>query len=106
MTVNNADKKPQTFILSCHIKMSKTAKKMQVSAKIMKTRRRYTINEKIKILKQLENSNLSAAAFSKKINIPQRTLRDWNLSKSKILSSKKKTTKKMEPVKTQSLIHL
>ena len=58
--------------------MSKTPKKMRVSEKITKTRRRYTINEKIKIIKKLENSNMSVLAFSKKINIPVRTLQDWN----------------------------
>lgn len=75
--------------------MSKTPKKMRVSEKITKTRRRYTINEKIKIIKKLENSNMSVLAFSKKINIPVRTLQDWNKSKTKILTSKKKTAKKI-----------
>ena len=76
--------------------MSKTSKKITVSAKITKTRRRYTCNEKIKILKQLENSNQSVLAFSKKVNIPVKTLQNWKQSKNKIFSAKKKTSKKLE----------
>ena len=75
--------------------MSKSAKKMRVSKKITKTRRSYTINEKIKILEQYEKSNLSMIAFSKKSNIPYETLKNWKKLKNKLLSVKKKTSKKM-----------
>lgn len=53
--------------------MSKTSKKNLVSNKVAKSRRRYTNEQKIKILRKLEDSNLSVLAFSKKINIPVRT---------------------------------
>lgn len=75
--------------------MSKTMKKIHVSTKVTKTRRTYTYAQKINILKQLENSNLSVLAFSKKSNIPVETLRNWKQSKNKILSCKKKTSKKI-----------
>ena len=81
--------------------MSKVSKKNSVSNKIAKSRRRYTNGQKIKILQKLEDSNLSVLAFSKKINIPVRTLQNWKQSKNKILESKKKTAKKMESVINQ-----
>jgi DNA-binding transcriptional regulator YiaG len=81
--------------------MSKTLKTRSVSNKIVKSRRRYSNKQKIKILKQLEDSNLSVLAFSKKINIPVRTLQDWKQSKNKILGTQKKTLRKMELVINQ-----
>lgn len=47
-----------------------------------KTRRSYSRKEKIKILKDLDCSGNNVAAFSKKINIPEKTLQNlliWSI---------------------------
>lgn len=80
--------------------MSKTQRKPQISAKIKKARTRYTCDKKINILNQLKESNLSVLAFSKKINIPVRTIQDWKKNESNILAAKKKP-KKLEKVISQ-----
>jgi DDE superfamily endonuclease/Tc5 transposase DNA-binding domain/CENP-B N-terminal DNA-binding domain len=69
--------------------MSKRCKK-----RYKKTRRKYTRKEKINILNKLECSGCSVLDFSKKINIPTKTLQNWNQNKEKILATDKKNLNK------------
>ena len=74
--------------------MSKTVTKRKISEKIIKLKRSYTYNQKIKILEQLKESNLSVLAFSKQINVPTRTIQNWTSSEDTILMAQKKLEKK------------
>jgi hypothetical protein len=58
--------------------MSKSPKKNYISAKYQRTRRNYTYKKKQEILKKFDQSGESIVVFAKNINIPVRTLRNWN----------------------------
>jgi adenylate cyclase class IV len=68
--------------------MSKTSK-LKKTTKVKKTRRNYTYAQKNKILNQLEEFGNNVLAFSKKVNIPVRTLQSWKENKNKIRKSEK-----------------
>ena len=59
-----------------------------------KTKRNYTRKQKIRILKDLDESGYNITTFTKQINIPLRTLRDWNSNRKKILETDKKDLNK------------
>jgi DNA-binding transcriptional regulator YiaG len=69
--------------------MSKKYQKKYISAKYQKTRRNYTYKKKQEILKKFDQSGENIAIFAKNINIPVRTLRDWNNNRKKIFNVKK-----------------
>ena len=69
----------------CNLIMSKSYKR---------TRRNYSMRQKIKILKDLNESKYDTATFARKINIPVRTLQNWNANRKKILATNKKDINK------------
>lgn len=75
-------------------KVSSKTNKKRISLKISKTRRNYSYAQKNKILKDLDRSGDSVLAFSKKINIPTKTLQNWKQSKTKIYKLNRDDQKK------------
>ena len=63
-------------------------------SKSAKTRRSYSYTQKIKILNELEKNGDNILAFSKKINIPEKTLSNWNKNKDKIKKLQKELHKR------------
>jgi hypothetical protein len=69
--------------------MSKCCKKNHI-----RTRRKYTYKDKVRILQNFEHSNDNASSFARKINIPIDTLSTWIKNKEKIYNTTKQDVSK------------
>ncbi len=65
-----------------------------MSENYTRTRRKYTYDDKIKILKELDLSGNNVSVFSKKVNIPVKTLQNWKQNKELIFATEKKDLSK------------
>jgi transposase-like protein len=65
-----------------------------ISKKYQRTRRNYSYKNKQVILRNYDQSGDNITIFAKNINIPVRTLRDWDNNREKILNMKKSDLRK------------